>query len=288
MKANLTKDFNENRYIYHLPQKRDKSGLLFEVHFTGYEEIGINYHLERSEMENFMLTYTFSGTHNLIYDGKYYKITPDTLMFIDCLKPHETWGDGDYKIIYVHIYSPSLNDFCKFIHSVHSPVIPLDGDKIGFVPLLKEMHEDIQNNRFNEQVYSQKIYAMLLALKNHVCSNTAKLPGFPDYVDTLVNYVSAHYQEKLTLAACAKVANVSPNHLESVFKKYTGDTVAKYVANVRLKKAERLLVTTSAPISKIAEAVGLEESQVLIRLFKKRLGVTPLVYRNLYQTKKPR
>ena len=283
MKAKLIKDFTDCSYIYQLPEKRDKSGLLFEVHFTGYEEIGINYRLERSEMENFMLTYTLSGTHNLIYDDKYYKVTPDTLMFIDCLKPHVAWGDGNYKIIYMHVYSPLLHDFCKFVHNIHSPIIPLENDKIGFVSLLKEMHADIENKQFNKELYSQKIYAMLLALKKHIGTITTQQPEFPDYINSLIKYISTNYNKKITLETCGKVANLSPNHLDYVFKKFTGDSISQYIASIRLEEAKRLLLVTSDPISKIAEDVGLLDSQVLIRLFKKRLGVTPLVYRNLNQ-----
>ena len=114
-------------------------------------------------------------------------------------------------------------------------------------------------------------------------NNSYTKPSVPDYINKLVKFINERYFEKLTLTVCSEHVNVSPTHLENSFKKYTGQPKAKYVSAIRFKHAQRLLVTTSHPISKIAEEVGLEESQVLIRLFNKHLGITPLSYRKLRQ-----
>ena len=113
--------------------------------------------------------------------------------------------------------------------------------------------------------------------------NTKKPLYAPDYINKLILYISTHYTQKLTLNSCAEYINVSPTYLESVFGKYTGFPLAKYMANFRFEKSKYLLVTTTDPISKIAQDVGLEDSQVLIRLFKRNLGITPLTYRKQHE-----
>ena len=282
-KINLTTDFSEKSYIIYLEEKIEPDSFLYQVQFTGYEEIGINYHLERSQYDSFMLTYTISGTHNIIYDGKYYKVKPDTLMFIDCLKPHETWGDKDgYTILYMHIINPYLTDFCNNIHTLHSPIIPLDGDKIGFKNLVYSLHTDLKNGTFDKIEYSKKIYALLLDLNNFVKSNTIKSNNMTDYLNNLINYISTNYNKKLDLKTCAKIARVSPNHLEATFKKFLNISVAKHISLIRLKEAQRLLITTKHSVLQIAEMVGFLDSQALIRLFKTYIGITPLAYRKLY------
>ncbi len=284
MKAKLIKDFNENSYILTPKKQPNYNGLLYEVQFTGYEEIGINYRLERREFESFMLTYVISGYFNMLYDGKYYKCDTNTLTFIDCRKPHETWPNPDgYKIIYIHIYNPNLADFCKYVHDISSPVISLCGDCIGFKETILSIHQDIKGGTFNQEECSEKIYSLLLKLNCLIQNNSYPKPSVPDYINKLVKFINERYFEKLTLTVCSEHVNVSPTHLENSFKKYTGQPIAKYISAIRFKHAQRLLVTTSHPISKIAEEVGLEESQVLIRLFKKHLGITPLTYRKLRQ-----
>lgn len=280
MEKKLIKDFNEKSYIYHLEQNQKIDSLLFNVQFTGYEEIGEKYHLLRGEFPSFMLTYTISGNSNIIYDGKYYKVPKDTLMFIDCVKPHETWANpGGFKIIYVHIYNPMLGELCNYLNSLATPVIKMKNDQIGFVRFLKQMHEDIKNNVFNQLEYSKKIYNLLLDLKTFVELSVEKPFSSPDYINKLVEYISQNYQKKLSIEKCAKIVNISPNHLENMFCRYTGVPLAKYISNFRLKKSEYLLINTNKSIYQIARDVGLEDSQSLIRLYKKNFGITPLNFR---------
>lgn len=280
MKYKLIGDFSGNSYKYYLKETGDVSGLLFNLQFTGYEEIQKNYHLFRSEYDSFMLTYTISGDSNMIYDGKYYHVVPDTLMFLDCINNHEHWANPQgYKIYFIHVYSPVLKNFCKYIHSLASPVVPINNDEIGFCNFVKDVHKSIADESFSQERFSEQFYKILLKLKNLVEKNTKRPLYAPDYVNKLILYISNNYSQKLTLTECAKYINVSPTYLESVFSKYTGVPLAKYVSNFRFEKSKHLLLTTNAPVSKIARDVGLEDSQVLIRMFKRNLGITPLAYR---------
>lgn len=284
MKYKLIGDFSGNSYKYYLKETADISGLLFNLQFTGYEEIQKNYHLFRSEYESFMLTYTICGDSNMIYDGKYYHVVPDSLMFLDCMNSHEHWANPQgYKIYFIHVYSPTLKNFCKYIQSLASPVIPTNNDSIGFCDFVKEVHKSIAEGTFTQEEFSGQLYKILLKLKTLVEKNTKKPLYAPDYINKLILYISSHYTQKLTLNSCAEYINVSPTYLESVFSKYTGFPLAKYVANFRFEKSKYLLVTTNDPISKIAQDVGLEDSQVLIRLFKRNLGITPLTYRKQHE-----
>ena len=69
------------------------------------------------------------------------------------------------------------------------------------------------------------------------------------------------------------------NYLETMFTKYTKFTIGEYISNVRLQIAQRELIISNKSISEIALEVGLSSSQALIRLFKRKIGVTPYHYR---------
>ena len=118
MQAKLIRDAFEESYVLEVDSPLDKTGLLYSIDFTGYEKLGKHYHLIRSQMENYMLTYVINGSGNIIYENKYYHHKNDCLLFLDCLVPHETWaGEEGFEIIFIHIKNIHLNNFFQYVKS---------------------------------------------------------------------------------------------------------------------------------------------------------------------------
>jgi two-component system, response regulator YesN len=101
----------------------------------------------------------------------------------------------------------------------------------------------------------------------------------------IVNKVREHimksFGEEITLKDLAKKFAINPNYLSSIFRQYTGETLMKFVTDIRVENACRLLKRSNAGISEIARTVGYEDTQYFYRVFKKARGFTPLEYRNL-------
>lgn len=74
---------------------------------------------------------------------------------------------------------------------------------------------------------------------------------------------------------------VVPYHLHRVFKKQMGITPLSYLHQIRIEKAQELLVHHQLDIQKIGEAVGIPNSAQFSTLFKKITKMTPSEYRRL-------
>lgn len=280
MQAKLIRDAFEESYVLEVDSPLDKTGLLYSIDFTGYEKLGKHYHLIRSQMENYMLTYVINGSGNIIYENKCYHHKNDCLLFLDCLVPHETWaGEEGFEIIFIHIKNLHLNSFFQYIKSTIGPVIPLNNDDIKFQNGVKEIHKMIKQDKFDEQIASNIIYNILMKLKRKVDEEYLLIKKTPNYIDDLISYISNNYQKKLTLISCSKFVNMTPNYLENVFKEYTGYSIAQYIKALRFRKACKELINTSKKLTEIASEIGLEDVQALIRLFKKYVDMTPTEYR---------
>ncbi len=283
MKSKLIKDFSENSYVYVVNDMPDPCGLKFQVQFTGYEEIGLNYRLERQNYQSFMLTYVKKGSFICIYDNKYYLVPQDSLCFIDCMTPHKTWGAEEYTVCYIHIIHPMLSRFFGYITSISSPVIPLYGDSIGFLDCVDKIHKMIRENCYDSDIASSLIYSMLIKLKNLVETSSSAMPTVPVYINNLILYIEEHYREKLTLKLLADLVGFSPNYLDSAFKKYVGTSMGRYISLLRLKKSQKLLLTSEKSLSEIALETGYGDVQALIRSYKKYFNTTPMKYRAQYR-----
>jgi transcriptional regulator GlxA family with amidase domain len=100
-------------------------------------------------------------------------------------------------------------------------------------------------------------------------------------MDKLQRHISARLDDPVDLPALAKVAGLSPRQLERVFTRTTGETPSGYARRLRLERAAVRLRTTRTTILAIAIEAGFESHAAFARMFRARIGHTPLEYRRL-------
>jgi AraC-like DNA-binding protein len=91
-------------------------------------------------------------------------------------------------------------------------------------------------------------------------------------------YVVEHYDENVSLAALARVANLSSFHLNRVFSKQLGMPPHEFQIQVRVSRAKALL-RQGWSISQVASQTGFADQSHLTRHFKRLVIVTPGAYR---------
>jgi AraC-like DNA-binding protein len=94
-----------------------------------------------------------------------------------------------------------------------------------------------------------------------------------------LDYIHRHFAEALSFAEVAKEAGFAPNYFSHLFKRRQGVTFERYVADLRIGHATRLLTNSSLEVARVAELSGFRSPQYFNAAFKKATGVTPLEYR---------
>jgi 8-hydroxy-5-deazaflavin:NADPH oxidoreductase len=108
-----------------------------------------------------------------------------------------------------------------------------------------------------------------------------------DKISTRVlDYVSEHYLEPLTLETIAQKFHRAPAHLTTRFRKATGLPVMECVLEKRMDEAKHLLATTSQTVQKIADHIGYTDVSLFSRQFRRRFGVSPRQWRDKKQGEK--
>ena len=97
-------------------------------------------------------------------------------------------------------------------------------------------------------------------------------------IENAAKYISANLNEDITLAKLAEMYAMSESHFSRTFKQYAGIGVSKYIKQLRLRQAEKLLVLDKYSITEIAIKCGFNNSNYFISEFKKYKGVTPHKY----------
>lgn len=112
-----------------------------------------------------------------------------------------------------------------------------------------------------------------LTVKNH------SLKGYSKMVRRVMIQVDTDLSSDLSLSAQARLLDVNPNYLSTVFKKETGRTLTEYVTGKRIEHAVFLLNSTNMQIQTIAQYCGIPDICYFTKTFKKIVGKTPTEYR---------
>ncbi len=96
-----------------------------------------------------------------------------------------------------------------------------------------------------------------------------------EIVEQVKRYVNEYYWQDISLAAIAELVHYSPGHLNAVFRKSEKMPVHRYLNEVRLARARRLLGEGEMLVKQVARAAGFKDPLYFSRLFARRFGIRP-------------
>jgi transcriptional regulator GlxA family with amidase domain len=97
-------------------------------------------------------------------------------------------------------------------------------------------------------------------------------------------WLAVHYAETSPVAAMIQLSGLAERTFARRFAQATGMTPIDYVHALRLEEAKHMLETEDTPVEAIALEVGYQDSSFFGRLFRRRVGLTPMQYRRRFAT----
>lgn len=166
------------------------------------------------------------------------------------------------------------------------PLFPLAGPVSRTVALLlEEMMAEYESKASHYQLLIKANLLKILALISREYSQgidqkkKALVDRYKAAVYRVLDYVDAHYSEKIYLEEMCRMTMLSPSYFSDVFKHVTGRTFTEYVSQVRVEKAKGMLKKDDKSISGVAYAVGFSDTAHFDKVFKREVGISPLQYR---------
>ena len=96
--------------------------------------------------------------------------------------------------------------------------------------------------------------------------------------DQLIQTISAHSGQKLTLQQLADSAHISTTYLHRIFRTQLGMTPGNYLAKVRMEESKLLLRDGALSMGEIAKQLGFSSQQQFSRQFRAVTGMSPTEY----------
>lgn len=98
-------------------------------------------------------------------------------------------------------------------------------------------------------------------------------------VMAMMQYITAHFAQKVTLAGIAAAAGISKSEALRCFHKTLQTTPVQFLLHYRLGRARDLLLHTDDTVTAIAIACGFENISYFVRQFAAHFDMTPKAYR---------
>lgn len=146
------------------------------------------------------------------------------------------------------------------------------------------------------QEESEKPYGYDVAMKTYASAILLALLRGMQTKDTLADereqtvraiyettvFLHEQYGEDLTAKQCAERCFMSYSYFSRTFQKVTGKSFRSYLNTLRVEHAERELVSTKKPVTRIASDCGFNNVAYFIAVFREQKGITPLAFRKAY------
>lgn len=113
-------------------------------------------------------------------------------------------------------------------------------------------------------------------LKAQATAQTTKTQQVIDIMDDLGDSLFQPFDAK----SIAKRHHISISTLRRVVSEYTGYPLNAYINRLKIAEAKNILLNTEDSVKEVADSLGFKDVFYFSRLFKKYVGVAPLIYRN--------
>ena len=107
-------------------------------------------------------------------------------------------------------------------------------------------------------------------------------PPVPDNLTRVIDFVESRIGEQFSTPDLARLAGSSLSGFNRLFKLQLGTSPARYVSEMRVREAARLLLQTTDTIDEIAEATGFPNRAYFTRVFKRITGQAPAGFRRTH------
>lgn len=115
---------------------------------------------------------------------------------------------------------------------------------------------------------------------SHLLSQRTARPSIRE----IQSWILDNLHQRLSIALLANRAMMSERNFSRVFQQEVGLSTQAFIESCRFERATQLLADLTMPIKSAVAGCGFTDEAQMRRLFQKKLGITPKVYRERFAT----
>lgn len=252
---------------------------------------GVNYEPHVHEYAEIMLI--TEGSAIQCINRKQYPVKAGDIVVLNqgCLHAERTEKGSAEALItckLTDVHSELLPDG-HLIPDTICPVFESGGSYDELFSIYKELYfEKSFQDEFSDKIIAadvQRLLSFVFRKMKNAPWLSPKSGKIDNIVDSIRQYIDDHYTEDLSLESLSAEFFISSSFLVHAFKREVGESPINYMINRRMGEAQRYLSFTDLSVAEIAYRIGYENVSYFNKIFLKRTGLQPSMFRDLYSFK---
>lgn len=182
-----------------------------------------------------------------------------------------------------------INEYTFFMYGANEALHLSDQEKQTLLSILKQMEAEYNTNidHYSHDLIISNIELLLNYCKRYygrqfitrTNQNKDIIVKFEEFITGYINSGNLKETGLPTVKYCAEKMNLSTNYFSDLLKSETGKNTQEHIHYYLLEKAKNMLRNNNASVNEIANELGFEYPQYFSKLFSKKIGMSPTLYR---------
>ena len=249
---------------------------VFHYHDPKMQEVPLHHH------DFYELYYFLGGSVEYLVEGRSYKLAPEDILLISPQELHRpnVAPDEPYERIVLWVnagYLSSIDGDGALRRCFEARRNLLHGAHTSVASLIRQLAAESLSKRAGNELYTRGLFFQFMAELLRLSEESSAEPEGSEpspLVSRLLEFLSVHYREEISLDALADVFFVSKYHLSHQFSHSVGTSVYRYVLLKRLQHARQMLMNGSGPGEACRES-GFQDYANFYRSFRSVYGISP-------------
>lgn len=275
-------------YLCHI-QETEQAGNVFPAHFHYYIEI----------------LYALSGRFLVYLNGIYHEFEAGDIVLINSKEIHQidALSENGGRYIVLRFLPDLIYNGISQSHFEMKYVLPFITENPGCEKVIKAsnlsnspipalMHEIIAENESQNYGYElaiknniSRIFLWILrywhANEEYTLTSCQTDYLLQQQLAPALTYMTENYDKPVSATEMAKLCSLSYSYFSRSFNRLMNMKFSDYLNYIRIREAEKLLVSSSLSITEIAVTVGFGTTSYFIKLFKAYKHTSPKQYQKL-------
>lgn len=272
--------FPGKHYQYNLQTKHS----LFTLLAGGHIQTSPSFHCSPEFSSSYLILYTLSGHGRIVSPLGAAQLEANSLLFTpcnqDCLIQKLT-DDWDFYLFFIdaaHFYSlpftlPANQHFLHIFQTEPKEILHI----------LERLNTGNTSEELLNKLHDHELLTSLFCSIASICPTLyADAQKPPTYLLKMKEILDTQYDQPHSLEEFEILFSISRFRLCREFSNTFGRSPLQYLNHLRIQKSLLLIRDTDHTIREIGSAVGIDNTNHFIHLFKRQIGVTPLIYRQQF------
>ena len=196
-----------------------------------------------------------------------------------------------HDFLYKHPLAAMIKNYGFFSYAVNEALHLSEKEEKNIIEIFEKIDEEYQHiDRHTQDIILSQI-DLLLNYSNRFYERqfiTRKAVNH-DLLTKMETFLNAYFEDEETLKnglpsveLLAKTFHVSPNYLSDMLRSLTGQSAQQHIQTKLIEKAKEYLSVTNLSVAEIAYQLGFEYPQSFNKLFKKKVNISPLEFRQTF------